>query len=157
MNLLNLNDINYGTQTEVQILPKLKHFFSDNSIIQLKERYSIFDFISQSQRLIIEIKRRRNRFAAYKTTMIGLNKILEAESYSLNGYTVIFLFQFEDGLYYFDYKNWNSISSHIDFEIRHGGTQRRDKDERHKHAYIPVKMLHLINDDEIINYTRTAL
>ena len=157
MNLINLNDIKYGKLSEVQILPKIQYCFSDNTIIKLEKRYSIFDFISKSQRLIIEIKSRRNRYASYKTTMIGLNKILEAETYSLKGYTVIFFIQFEDGLYYFDYKNWASISSHKDFEIYHGGTIRRGKDERHKHAYIPINMLHFLKDQELINYTRTAL
>jgi len=157
MNLINSNDIKYGTLKEVQILPKLQYCFSDNTIIKLEERYSIFDFISKSQRLIIEIKSRRNRYASYKTTMIGLNKILEAETYSLKGYTVIFFIQFQDGLYYFDYKNWTSISSHKDFEICHAGTQRRGKDERHQHAFVPVNMLYLLKNQELINYTRNAL
>jgi len=158
MNKQYSNDRKFGIFQEMDILPTLKHCLSDQTIIPLKERYSIFDFISQSQRLIIEIKCRRNHFAQYKTTMIGQNKILEAESFSMKGYNIFFFIKFIDGLYYFNYnKDWERIVLHKDFEISHSGTQRRGKDERQKHAFIPIETLKLVKNEESIIYTHNAL
>ena len=127
-----LKDFEFGNLRELEVLPILKTFFNDDTIIKL-DKHNVFDFKGDNK--YIELKSRHNRYNKYPTTMIGLNKIMKAST--LDEY-VYFFFCFDDGLYYWLYdKNY-------ELEIRRGGCCDRGKIEMNDYVYIPIEILNKV-------------
>ena len=134
-------DILMGIQSEKQTLRTLQIILDDNTLKKSVEKYAVIDFYSKKYRLKCEVKGRRNKSTTYKTTMIGVNKLEEAKCLAKRKYTILFFFDFEDGLYYFDYKDWDTITSHYQYEKKMGGTYRRGLREWKPYHYVPCCLL----------------
>lgn len=124
-----LKDYEMGINNENLLLPKLKEFFNDDTIHKLND-YSVFDYEGENK--YIELKSRNNNYNKYKTTMIGLNKLVKASTLKPDVY---FFFNFLDGLYYYKY-NFDD-----NFEIRQGGRHDRGENEINNYCYIPIDIL----------------
>lgn len=96
--------------------------------------WSVFDFYSKKRR--IEVKSRNNNHDKYPTTMVGLNKINHLKSYKYKGR---FYFLFQDGLYYWDYKN--HTKSRGDYIVQNYRTTNKE------YAYISTNKLKLATKD----------
>lgn len=88
---------NLGVLEEKLILPHLKTYFMDDTIIHLPEGHP-FDF--KGKHKIIELKTRTVASTTFKDTAIGINKINYAKNYSGDSY---FVFKFTDSIYYWKY------------------------------------------------------
>ena len=135
------DDIIMGQQSEHQTLQVIQMLLDDASLKKCPGKFAILDFYSKRFRTKCEVKGRRNTYSAYPTSMLGANKTDEAEALSKKGYTILFFFDFSDGLYYFDYKDWETISSMEKYERKMGGTYRRGLREWKLYNYIPVSAL----------------
>ena len=124
-------DYTFGIQKEIELLPKLKTFFNDDSIIQLDKK-NIFDFKGNNK--YIELKSRNCNYDKYPKTMIGYNKIKKASEINEDVY---YIFNFIDGIYYFKYDKL------INFEIKENYISRRDRgrNEINDYAFIPIEIL----------------
>ena len=122
-------DYSFGVKKEIELLPIIKNYFNDDSIIQL-DRFNIFDFKGDNK--YIELKSRNNNYNKYPTTMIGYNKI--KKSLELNE-DIYFIFNFVDGLYYYKF------DKNIQLEIKQGGRCDRGIKEIKDYYYIPIELL----------------
>ena len=126
---MNLNDYNVGLQYEVQLLPFLRVYFNDNTIMQL-DRFNTFDYRGKGK--FIELKTRKCSVKSYPSTMIGVNKIEAAKSLNEDVY---FIFQFTDGVYCWKY------DSDIPLLKKQGGRTDRGTSEIKDYFYIPIGLL----------------
>lgn len=119
----------YGLSAELKLKPVLERFCG--KALQGTKQYDTFDFIGEG--VTIELKSRKNNKDRYPTTIVGMNKIEEIQE----GEKVIFVFNFLDGLYYWEYVE-------NDFEVLM--IKRRDRPHtKHKpHLAIPVNSLKLV-------------
>ena len=93
---------------------------------------SVFDY--KTDDAYIELKSRRNTKDKYPTTMVGYNKIKQADKYLLDGYRIFFYFHFTDGYYYFEYTGQK-------LEKKIAGRCDRGKNEYKDYCFIPVNQL----------------
>lgn len=98
----NVEQYKMGFLAEINLLPTLRTFFRDESIEPLSAG-SRFDF--QGKNKYIELKSRNCNRLTYKDTAIGVEKINYAETLLLLGAKVYFVFQFTDGLYFWEYES----------------------------------------------------
>ena len=110
-----------------------------NDLVKSENKYCIYDFGNDTT--LIELKSRKCCKNAYKTTMIGQNKIdyLYKQNEKFNK-SCFCCFNFSDGLYYIPI-NKETIKS---FECNQkGGRKNRGKDEikNNGYCYIPIKHL----------------
>ena len=61
------NDLNFGLQKEIELLPTLKNYFKDESLLQTPKN-NVFDYVGNNK--FIELKSRNNNYNKYPTTMI---------------------------------------------------------------------------------------
>ena len=122
-------DYNFGLQKEVELLPILRKFFYDDTIIQL-DRHNVFDYKGDNK--YIELKSRNNNYNRYQTTMIGYNKIKKALELNEDVY---FVFNFTDGLYYYKFDRDKEL------EIKQGGRFDRGIPEIKDYYFIPIEIL----------------
>jgi|APCry1669191674_1035369.scaffolds.fasta_scaffold39453_2 hypothetical protein len=122
-------DYTFGLKKEVELLPTIRKFFNDETIIKLDD-YNIFDFKGDNK--YIELKSRNCNYNKYPTTMIGYNKIKKALELNEDIY---FIFNFTDGIYYFKF------DKNIQLEIKQGGRFDRGKKELSDYAFIPIEIL----------------
>ena len=122
-------DYTFGIKKEVELLPKIKLFFNDETITQL-DRLNVFDYKGDNK--YIELKSRNCNYNKYPTTMIGYNKIKKALELNEDIY---FIFNFTDGIYYFKF------DKNIQLEIKQGGRFDRGKKELSDYAFIPIEIL----------------
>ena len=125
-------DYEKGKANELKLLPKLRELFRDNNIEVANEQHSVFDYESFNKR--IELKTRFNEKERYPTTMIPLNKVMDAENY--DGY-YYFVFSFTDKNCYIKYRK----SKFDKFEKGLGGRTDRNKQEIKEYVYIPIEKL----------------
>jgi hypothetical protein len=123
-------DLILGNMKEDYIVDVIKTHFNLNTLTKLST-YNPFDFYNKENDIYFELKARRVKHNTYKTTMIGLNKYLEAQKLK----TVYFIFSFEDGDYYYKYNKDDK------FEIAIGGRCDRNKAEYKDYVYIPITKL----------------
>lgn len=133
-------DVNYGLLKEEEIKIILENYFKNLSTNCEKfKKLSIFHPMDFSfGNYYFEIKSRRCKYNKYKTTMIGFNKIQYANKVYNNKYT-IFIFVFEDGIFYYKYNKDDN------FETSIGGRTDRGIDEIKLYYYIPIEKLIQIN------------
>lgn len=85
-------DYSFGVSKESDVLDIINGFFKDNIQISTS-KVSRYDF--KGDKYYYELKSRNNKYNSYPTTLIPQNKIFSDNH--------IFLFHFEDGLYYIKY------------------------------------------------------
>jgi len=125
------SDLSFGFRKELQVFERLKNKYGKD--IKRNSRYSKFDFETADGKIQFELKSRRFGVHAYPTTMISYHK-LEAAQIDLDKKKTIFLFNFRDGLYEWEYND-------DEFEVRGGGTTKRGCNELHLCGYIPIENL----------------
>ena len=125
-------DYTFGIKKEVELLPKIKLFFNDETITQL-DRLNVFDYKGDNK--YIELKSRNNNYSKYPTTMIGYNKIKKALELNEDVY---FIFSFTDGIYYYKFDRDKEL------EIKQGGRRDRGKNEIKDYYFIPIEILQKI-------------
>ena len=115
----------YGLSKEVLLKPTIEKFAGKE--LKGTKKYDTFDFIGED--ITIELKSRKNCYSKYPTTIVGMNKINKIE----DGERVVFMFNFTDGLYYWEYEENNFTIVMI---------KRRDRNNKAKpHLAIPIEVL----------------
>ena len=132
MNLFKIDE-DFGTLNEMKAEEYIPLYFKQTTLKKLS-KFNKFDF--EGDTALFEIKTRRNKLADYPTTMVGYNKILQAQKCEKD---VFFIFQFTDGNYYYKYNRCEI------FEIKKGGRYDRGKPESNYYYYIPIEKLIKIN------------
>jgi hypothetical protein len=120
-----------------------KFFFETYQAKKTTQRYSLFDFESES--VLIELKSRRCYHNSYFDTMIGVNKIEEGCRHLRNKTKehVFFFFDFNDGLYY--------------YELKIDDVLRRDSFNGRPYYFIQIEMLKHVEGTGIpcpVNFVR---
>lgn len=125
-------DYTYGRAAEVSVLDTIRRFFNDATIKQSQDKYSRYDYESEGGRKY-ELKTRRLTRSRFGTTMLPEGK-LTAENPTGN----IFLFKFEDGLFYIPY----DAETFSNFTVAPYCRQdRAGFDAEQNYIYIPVNLL----------------
>jgi hypothetical protein len=122
-----MKDIEYGNHQENKLFPVIRREFGDD--LKQTTGYATFDY--EDGRTQVELKSRRCCMKRYPTTMVGMNKIREAHKSSRRS---IFCFNFQDGLYYWDYNP-------EEYTKARGGRCDRGCDEIKDYAYIKTSYL----------------
>ena len=108
-----------------------------NCKLNMTNEYDIFDYVNDDRSIYVELKGRNCLKSKYPTTMMGKNKIDEADLLLLTQARIYFYFSFIDGLYKFEYTKLNR--SKLKFAL--GGRRDRGKDEIKMYCYIPINLL----------------
>lgn len=130
-------DAVYGRHKEIEVKRILPEIYNQKFRDYSKDRFATFDFISEDENIILELKSRRCKSNQYSTTIVGLNKIEKAKELQKDGKVVKFLFNFTDGLYEFcDLEN---------YKVRKGGRTDLIGEKGWKdYAHININNLNLI-------------
>lgn len=123
-------DLIFGSKNENVVINILNKKFNCNFI--KTNRYNHFDFVDKNEKIAIELKSRRINKYKYPTTMIGFNKVVEGERYINKNYRTFFIFNFLDGLFYYEIAE-NSIEENW--------IQKNSFDPVNKNVYIPCNLL----------------
>jgi hypothetical protein len=129
LSVLSLNkDIEFGLSAEPEVINHLSKYFKEE-ITKTEDPYCRHD--AESQETKYEIKTRRNKYAAFPTTIIPVHKT------KVEG-RLVFVFKFTDGLYYCVYDPVQFALYEIKnvVAIRRGGVRTSLP-----HYYIPIKNL----------------
>lgn len=130
-------DCVYGRHKELEVKKILPDIYNQKFRDYSHDRYATFDFISEDETIILELKSRRCKSNTYPTTIVGLNKIEKAKQLVKNDKVVKFLFNFQDGLY-----EWCDLEN---FQIKKGGrTDLIGQKGWKPYCHIDVSNLHLI-------------
>lgn len=126
------NDYRYGEQQQRAIFPLLEKKW--NGIVP-QGRWAKYDAVSDT--VNIEIKSRKNKYNAYPTTMLTMNKISDLSK------TQIFVFNFTDGVYYIEYDDrFKTYSKNM---FSRAGIEEDEKE----YVYIPIVDLIKLSHDSI--------
>lgn len=127
--ITNKQEYEYGLKAEIQLKPLLEKFCG----VELSgtKQYDTFDFVGEN--ITIELKSRKNTKDKYPTTIVGMNKIEAIEE----GEKVIFVFNFLDGLYYWEYQE-------NDFKVINIKRRDRPNTKPKPHLSIPVNCLKML-------------
>jgi hypothetical protein len=87
-------DLRFGSEQEIIVLPILQNFFND-ALLQKCSKYSTIDF--QSPTHLIELKSRNNTLLKYPTTLLPFNKVVPTDK------SLIFAFKFTDCITFIRY------------------------------------------------------
>lgn len=117
-----------GKMYELQYLPHLRTFFNDDSIENISERFSKFDFKGKNK--LIEMKQRNIKSTSYQDTMMPLPKMKYCKEHL--DIDIYFVILFTDGLFYWKY----DVNSELNY--RTGGRSDRLSNEIRDYAYIPM-------------------
>lgn len=126
------NDIAFGNKNEKSCKSLIETITGQ---LTQTEPFHLFDFYNEN--FLVELKARRNDYAKYPTTMVGLNKILKAKREHYK--KCVFCFKFLDGLYYHIY------DANKNYEVKKGGRCDRGCQEIKDYVYIQIKDLILIS------------
>jgi hypothetical protein len=88
-------DLAFGLPREDAVITRLSDYFNER-INRAEYQFSPFDASSETTKY--EIKSRRNKYEAYPTTIIPVDK-----TERIKGDRLVFVFNFTDGLYYIVY------------------------------------------------------
>lgn len=96
-------DAIYGRHKEMEVKRLLPKIYNKNFKFYSTDIYATFDFMSEDENMILELKSRRCKSNTYPTTIVGLNKVLKGKQLQRDNDKVVkFLFNFTDGLYEWD-------------------------------------------------------
>jgi hypothetical protein len=134
----------YYNNDDSSSVNKVKELLDTKYSIELKrtKEFSIFDLRNNEFKYMVEVKKRNNTKDKYPTTMIGENKFLKAKDYFDRGYTILFCFDFTDGIYYYEFCDDK-------FEVKLGGRRDRNRPEFKNYVYIPVSKLKKLEPTKI--------
>ena len=140
-----MGDLTYGFKKEDKIQNILEKYF--NVKLTKTETFNEYDYINEEQKILIELKSRRNTKTKYYDTMIGHNKVITGLKKIIEeNYKVYFCFNFTDYLCYFE------LTPNIELNIRSGGRNDRGYAEIKKYAYIPHTILKNIHHNKNNNF-----
>lgn len=122
-------DCKYGFNCEDTLFRKIREKYGED--VKKTTRYATFDY--ENEKTQLELKNRRCKYTTYPSMMIGINKLKKAED-TKDIKKSIFLFNFIDGLYYWEYDK-------DQYYTAYGGRKDRGIDERRNTAFIPIKHL----------------
>lgn len=126
------SDYRYGEQQQRVIFPLLEKKW--NGIVA-QSRYAKYDAVSDT--VNIEIKSRKNKYNAYPTTMLTMNKISDLSK------TNIFVFNFTDGVYYIEYDDrFKTYSKNM---FSRAGIEEDEKE----YIFIPIEHLTKLSHDSV--------
>lgn len=130
-----MTDYKFGIDNEIKILPELEKYFGE-PLKKTEDRYSFYDF--HGENCYIEYKQRRCSVMTYPDTMVGLDKILEAQD---NGIQDDFYcaFGFTDGVYIWKFNG-------DEYSVREGGRCDRGRSEFRQYVFVNTKYLIKICD-----------
>jgi hypothetical protein len=122
-------DLIFGLNGEKEVLPIINDFFK-REITKSEGRYTLYDF--EDNKYIYELKTRNINYGVYPTIMINVKKVIKDKKQ-------IFLFKFNDGLYYIKYRE----SKFNNFEKKLFVRNKRDgiKDYLTECFFIPLDKL----------------
>ena len=124
-------DYEFGRKAEESILDTIRTYFNDTTITQSTDKFDRYDYIGAGAKYELKTRRlTRNRFA---TTMLPLGKLL-TENPAGN----VFLFKFNDGLFYIKYDKEQFSTFVVAPYCRE---DRMGFDKEQDYIYIPVKLL----------------
>jgi len=103
----------------------------------MTEYYDVFDYINKDRSIYVELKGRGCCKTKYPTTMIGKNKVDEADLLLKTQARIFFYFSFLDGLFKFQYTK--ELRSKLKLAL--GGRTDRGRDETKMYYYIPINLL----------------
>jgi hypothetical protein len=130
------NDLEFGNNAELTLQDKFEKQF-ECKLNQTPPKH-LFDFVNEEKKIMLELKTRRNTKNQYNTTMVGYNKIVEAQRLKQEGWNVYFVFYFTDDICFYEFdtiqENW----------IDRGGRRDRGRPEYKQYYYIPINLLHTI-------------
>ena len=120
----------YGLSKEILLKPVIEKYVGVK--LQDTKRWDSFDFVGEN--ITIELKSRKNKKDRYPTTIVGMNKIDKIQE----GERVIFMFNFTDGLYCWEYQEDHTFKTIM--------IQRRDRRNIKAKPYlsIPIESLTLV-------------
>jgi hypothetical protein len=133
----NQKDLNFGAKFEKKNLNVFRKYFKCDELMKTISSRDPFDYIDKKNKVIIELKSRRNTKEQYYDTMIGHNKILNGFNHIKNGYKVYLAFQFTNGLFYCQL----SKDTYNKSSIRKGGRTDRGSFEINEYCYMPTDLL----------------
>ena len=131
MNNLIRNEVNFGVSKENELFEEIKVFFKDDNLEKTKDRFNHFDF--KSDKILIELKSRRNNKNKYPTTIIGLDKVEAGINNIKEGKKVYFVFNFTDEICYFE------LTEEYDYKVV--SITRYDRNQTKLHIEIPIEDL----------------
>jgi hypothetical protein len=108
-----------------------------NIALEKTPEFSVFDLKDKVNKIAVEIKQRNIQHNRYNEAIIGWNKYIKARSYIKRGYTPIFVWYYNDGIYCYKYNDEK-------FEKRNNGYGSDI-------IYIPIDNLQKLDDLEDIN------
>jgi hypothetical protein len=124
------NDYKFGKSMEKKLIEKIDQYFND-SVKEEENEFSKHDF--KGQTYTYELKSRNCKYNTFPTTLIPFDKVIP------NKPNQIFLFNFEDGLYYIEYNEELFKTFSLKTFVR---KQRVDYYDKPKlYYYIPIEKL----------------
>jgi hypothetical protein len=120
-------DLEIGLQSEKKVLEIIRTYFNKD-IQQSKYAYCQYDF--KCSKYTYELKTRMNNYNTYPTTLIPYDKIKKK---------TIFLFKFNDGLYYIRYRKRKFKNYELKSFVRNKRIDFNDKPKLY--YYIPIRDL----------------
>ena len=130
-------DINYGRESEILVLSKIKKFFNDDKFKEL-DYYHEFDYTNEDGTILCELKSRRCNYNEYNDTMLNVSKLNKCKRLIRNKNKKIKIFFFflfkQDQLYFWEYNDTD--------DIRYGEGGRVDRPNAlKKYAFISRNLL----------------
>ena len=129
-------DIKYGEGKEDELKNKLENHF--NCKLEKTSKLNLFDYIDKQNKILIELKSRRNEKNKYDTTMIGMNKVNKSIEKIKDNWNIYYVFNFTDLICYYKFEELNN-----DW-ISNGGRKDRGRYEYKKYYFIPISKLNNI-------------
>jgi len=128
-------DYEYGLECEKKLECKIQEL-AGCKLKKLK-RYDCFDWTGETEKILIELKANRAKKTKYKYAIVGYNKITQGLEMLKQGYKILFIFKYEDGLY-----KWYLTEDTIkNIHIKQSGRCDRYKKEYKPYALIPREYL----------------
>lgn len=125
-------DFEFGDNEETRLLAIVKNKFGED--IKRTSKDHIFDYYNDE--CLIELKSRNCFSFSYPSSMVGYNKIQSARK---SGKSCYFLFNFKDGLYYWEFNEDDITNGSVC--IKTGGRKDRGFYEYKDYAFIDVDLL----------------
>ena len=137
-------DLNFGLGEEVNIKDVLEKQF--NNKLNKLPPFDPFDYIGGD--CVIEIKSRRIYHNQYETIYFGMNKLNKGRLYLSEGIRVYFVFNCKDGIYYWEFHDYdNQINN--DFYFAEGGRTDRNINEREMLVNLKTNKLIKVGDHHL--------
>jgi hypothetical protein len=130
-------DHNFGAAKEAELTPLIRERIC-KTLEPTTDRYALFDFECKTSKTLVELKSRKTTAHQYPTTIVGLNKIVEAKAKHAKGWRVVFVISFSDSVRTIEYP----------FKFTVANITRNDRGGKSKqHACIKVSDMKVLTGD----------